>query len=111
MADFKTLDIPERQVLISFWGDLNNLVYHHRVLLFATPQPGKWIVGTPDFNVQYADHAEHQVFPFVHDEPIPRRYRAQTCAFDAPIDPETLARMRRAGRDFLEVFGLVGAAG
>ncbi|CAK0832431.1 unnamed protein product, partial [Prorocentrum cordatum] len=72
---------------------------------------GKWIVGTPEFDVQYAYLSEHRVIPLGRDEPIPRRYRAQTCAFDVPIEPDTLVHMRRAGRDLLEVFGLVGSAG
>eukprot|EP00959_Pyramimonas_sp_CCMP1952_P334733 7009701-Pyramimonas_sp.AAC.1 len=107
----KSLDIPERQVLISFWDDPNGLRYHGRVLLFATPTPGKWIVGTPDFDVQFADLSEHRVIPLGRDEDLPRRYLAETYFFDVPIEPESLARMRREGRDLLEVFGLVGAAG
>ena len=107
----KSLDIPERQVLISFWDDPNGLVYHARILLFATPSPGKWIVGAPDFDVQFADLSEHRVTPLGRDEDLPRRYLARTYAFDVPIEADQLARMRRAGRDLLEVFGLTGAAG
>ncbi|CAK0882533.1 unnamed protein product, partial [Prorocentrum cordatum] len=98
-------------VLISFWGDPNGLRCRGRILLVATPTPGKWIVGTPDFDVQLADLAEHRVIPLGRDEDLPRRLLPETYFFDVPIAAESLARMRRAGRDLLEVFGSVGAAG
>ena len=72
------------------------------VLLFASPSPGKRIAGTPYFDVEFADLSEHRVMLSAANEVLPARYLAQNYAFDVPINPEDLARMRRAGRDLLE---------
>lgn len=50
-----TLDVPERQVLIDFYGDADGFNWHHRLLLLPTPSPGVWVAATPDWDVSRCD--------------------------------------------------------
>ena len=57
----RALDLPERQCLVFYGEDANGLRYHHRLLLVATPLPGRWIIGTPTYEVQVLDLNEVEV--------------------------------------------------
>ena len=105
-AEPKTLDILEKQVLIDFWEDENDFFWHHRILLSAGSSPGKWLVATPDLEVQFVDLAEHRVVPLARAEEFPQDYRGYIYSFDA--DTFTGGRMealRRQARSLLEIMG------
>ena len=50
----RTLNIADPQVLFHYPGDVNNLNYHHRVLLHKIGG-GKWVVLSPDLELSVAD--------------------------------------------------------
>ena len=88
-----SLDIPERQVLVPYYN--NDLVWRHRVLLVKLGD-ARWVVGTPDFEVQAADLS---TFRKIHALPRNGDFPASAIAaglycFDNPIRDEDLLQMR-----------------
>ena len=71
----QTLDIPERQALLGFFGDANGLNWHDGVLLQQGPE-ARWVVGTPDLEVEQADLGTHRVIPLNRAAPFLRRRQA-----------------------------------
>ena len=64
--------------------------------------PGKWLVATPDLEVQFVDLAEHRVIPLARADEFPADYRGYIYSFDA--DTFTGGRMealRRQARSLL----------
>ena len=103
-----TLDVPERQVLIDFYGDADGYNWHHRLLLLPTPSPGVWVAATPDWEVSRCDLNEHRVTALARSSPMPgQRARDGIYAFDVPHDAEQLRLARQSARDLLEVLGVV----
>ncbi|CAK0861936.1 unnamed protein product [Prorocentrum cordatum] len=105
----RTLDVPERQILVDFFDDPNGFRWHMRLLVLATPNPGQWICSTPDLSIQFIDVTTHRVIPLTRDSEFPRRVRGEVCAFD-PLTPEELQQVRREAKELLAVYGLTGAA-
>ena len=56
MERMSALDIPEKQVAIDFFDNPNGFRWHARVLLIRLGL-GKWILATPDLEVQFKDLA------------------------------------------------------
>ncbi|CAK0800544.1 unnamed protein product [Prorocentrum cordatum] len=95
----RTLDMPERQILVDFFDDP----------ILATPNPGQWICSTPDLSIQIIGVTTHRVIPLTRDSEFPRRVRGEVYAFD-PLTPEELQQVRREAKELLAVYGLTGAA-
>ena len=77
----RTLDVPERQVLVDFWDDEAEYYWHHRLLLLSTNTPGRGIWATPDFEVSAADLIAHRIVPLQRNEEFPADYRGFIYAF------------------------------
>ena len=99
-----SLDVPERQVLVYFIGD--QVPYHHRVLI-AQVEGSRWIVLTPDFELEAVDLSTYSLRAVARATPFPTGI-GQIYSFDVPIDATDLAQARVEGRQLAEVLG--GAA-
>ena len=71
----KTLNIPEKQVLVDLWEDECDFFWHHRNLLVPTIASGKWICATPDYEVALVDLSERRIVSIAKDEVFPSDYR------------------------------------
>mmetsp|Transcript_55779 Transcript_55779/g.143731 ORF Transcript_55779/g.143731 Transcript_55779/m.143731 type:complete len:85 (+) Transcript_55779:190-444(+) len=69
----RSLDVPARQVAIDVFDD-PQFAWHHRVLLIGAGN-GRWIVGAPDLEVQYADLSEQRVVPLPRAAAFPLMVR------------------------------------
>ena len=74
------MDIPERQIAIDYYDD-ENFSWHHRILLIGAGN-GRWILATPDLEVQYQDLSERRVVPLPRGARFPQRVRGDIYAFD-----------------------------
>eukprot|EP00974_Lingulodinium_polyedra_P093650 9075819-Lingulodinium_polyedra.AAC.1 len=54
-----TLDVPEQQVLIDFFGDAEGLNWHRRLCIERFPD-GKWVVCTPDHDIESLNLQDHR---------------------------------------------------
>ena len=83
MADVpRTLDVPEKQVLIVFLEDEGQYFWHHRLLLIPTTESVKWVLATPDYEVQTSDLSEHRIVPLQRNAEFPENQRGFIYAFD-----------------------------
>ena len=106
-----TLDVPEKQVFIDFFADVNGFHWHHRILLVSLGD-GKWICCTPDQSVQRVNLADHRVVILGRNAAYPADRVAITYAPDnADFDAPTLARLRAEALALAEVLGVQPAAG
>ena len=102
-AEPKTLNIPEKQVLIDFWEDGGDFYWHHRILLVATNCPVKLICATPDYKVALVDLSVHRVVPLTKDEVFPTDYRGYIYSFDTEDNAEARVEvMRRHARSLVD---------
>ena len=100
----KSFNIPEKQVLVYFWEDEGQFYWHHRILLVATGNPGKWICATPDYEIQLVDLSEHRIVPLTKDEVFPTDYRGYIYSFDtADCSEARVEVMRRQARFLTEI--------
>ena len=106
-----TLDVPERQVLIDFFDDEQDLRWHARLLLAPTPTAGVWIACSPDYEVARLDLNQHRVISLARNNIIPRAREHEAYVFDAPHDEDELRRARQEARDLLAVLGIAAAGG
>ena len=105
-AELKTLDVPERQVLVDFWEDEDGYFWHHQLLLLQASQAGRWLVATPDLEVQLADLSTHRVVPLQRSDVFPATYRGTIYAFDPDIiTGAQIEVLRRSARFLLEIMG------
>ena len=74
----RTLDVPEVQVLVDFFGDADGLFWHHRLLLQQGPD-SRWIWATPDLDVKHGLLSRHRVMPLLRTRSSRRtRWRRHT---------------------------------
>lgn len=104
-----TLDLPEKQVLVDFFDDPNQLRWHHRLLLQPTAAAGIWVCATPDFDVERIDLNRHRVQALGRNCSFPGGHVGEVYYFD-PIGDDDLRRLRQQGRDLLAVLGAPAAA-
>eukprot|EP00971_Amphidinium_carterae_P127716 2530224-Amphidinium_carterae.1 len=102
MAGTRALDILEKQVAIDFFQDQYH--WHHRVLLLPAGQ-GKWIVCTPDHEVQFQDLTEHRVIALPRGAVVPSRIVDSFYTFD-PFQDGELDRIRAEARSLAEILGV-----
>ena len=105
-----TLDVPERQVLMDIFNDVNGFHWHHRLLLVALGD-GKWICCTPDQSVQRINLGDHRIVILGRNAAYPADRVAITYAPDkTDFDAATLARLRAEAVALAEVLGAQPAA-
>ena len=104
-----TLDLPEKQVLVDFFDDPNQLRWHHRLLLQPAAAAGIWVCATPDLDVERIDLNRHRVQALGRNCSFPGGHVGEVYYFD-PIGDDDLRRLRQQGRDLLAVLGAPPAA-
>ena len=110
-AELKSLNIPEKQVLIDYWDDPNEFYWHHRILLLPTEEPGRWVTCTPDYAVETQDLSEHRIVPLQRNSEFPADYRGYIYSFDAGDCGEArLEIFRRQARALAEIMNSGKAA-
>jgi hypothetical protein len=100
MPERISLDIPESQVLVNFPNDA--IPWHHRVLLFRI-EGSKWVVLTPDGDIQVIDLKSRDLRALSRNSPIPRGLGG-SYVFD-PIDAEKLVAVRAEARRLAAALG------
>jgi len=103
MANARALDIAERQIAIDYYED-EQFSWHHRILLISAGN-GRWILATPDHEVQYQDLSDKRVVPLARGARFPVRVRGDIYAFD-PITREELNALYVEARALAEVVGV-----
>jgi hypothetical protein len=103
MANARALDIAERQIAIDYYED-EQFSWHHRILLISAGN-GRWILATPDHEVQYQDLSDKRVVPLPRGARFPVRVRGDIYAFD-PITREELNALYVEARALAEVVGV-----
>ena len=93
MAQPRTLDVKDPQVLVNFPGDPGGFFWHHRLLLHRVSD-GRWVCLTPDFHLVIHDLANlpHRVVGRARE--FPGDISHQCYVFD-PIDEGTLKGYRK----------------
>jgi len=109
MSRGQTLDVVEPQVLIDFWDDAAGYYWHHRLLL-RKGSDSRWIVATPDLEVQHEDLGTHRVIPLARDAKFPADKASATYAFDSNISAPELAQLRADADALAEVLGFAAVA-
>ena len=66
-----SLDIGLEQVLVEFQDDAE-FTWHARILVVALGA-GRWVLCTPDLNVEVDDLSAKNVIPVGRRSPLPRR--------------------------------------
>ena len=105
--DTRTLDIPERQVLLNF--DEDHYEWHARILLLALGA-ARWICCTPTFDIEIEDFADETVHPLSRNSSFPMGGFRPIFAFrPSEVTEAALATMRAAAAALAEVMGVVVA--
>jgi len=97
----RTLDTDLTQVAIDFFAD--QFPWHHRVLLLQV-SGAKWIVGTPDLEVQVCDLGAHRVVTLPRNGRWPAQVSGQIYAFD-PITDAQRDRMMSSALQLGKILG------
>ena len=92
----RTLDISDPQVLVNYPLDPNGFTQHHRILLHKLA-PGRWVVLTPDYDIQIADLNALQHTVLGRREPFPDHLVPVIYASDE-IPRNELERFRRRAK-------------
>ena len=101
----KTLNIPERQALERFEGDVYE--EHHRVFLYNVEGP-RWLVATPTLDIYVINALEADLTPLTRDSAFPVQGRP-IFAFDT-LTAEAMTRLRSQARELLGLYGVTAAA-
>jgi hypothetical protein len=104
-----SLDIPETQVLIDFFDDADGFIWHQRILVQPIGPPGRWVVCTPDLDIEAVNLTGHQVVPLARAAPIPQYYRNEAYCF-APMTEAELLSVRERGKALAAILGPVAPA-
>ena len=97
-----SLEIVERQVLVYFEDD--PIVWHHRVLMQQIEGP-KWIVLTPDYELETFDLSSVAIGALAPGAAFPRNI-GQIYGFDNPPDAAELAAARVEAERMASILGV-----
>ena len=104
------LDVATPQVVIDFFDDPNDFLWHGRLLLVQLNEPGKWIVATPDLSVEMANLAAHRVITLRRNQRLPDAVTGQVYFFD-PLTAAELDDLQSQARALATIYGVtVGVA-
>ena len=106
MAAPKVQSIPLTQVLVDYFDDAN-FSWHHRLLVVEL-SPGRWIVVTPDGDIEVLDLASHRVLPLIPGGSFPARAVGDAYVFGA-ISNEDIERYQRDSLALARVMGVSNA--
>jgi hypothetical protein len=101
------LDISEGQVCINYDDD-PNYTWHHRVLL-SKLDAGRWVVLTPDGDVEVVDLSAHRVVPLLRGAPVPARVAGDVYLI-ALISDEELRRALAEASALAAILGVTTVA-
>jgi hypothetical protein len=96
------LDIAEKQILVYFADD-PNIQYHQRVLLQQV-DGSKWLVLSPDFEIETMDLKDYSLRALPRSSAFPRDCGA-IYGFDNPADMAQLAAARAEAADLAAILG------
>ena len=102
MAGLRTLDTDLTQVLIDFFEDDFN--WHHRVLLIQVAGT-RWVVATPDLDVEVTDLSTHRVLPLQRASAFPARVAGNVYVFD-PFEDDTEDDLVNRGLALARIMGV-----
>jgi hypothetical protein len=105
MAEPRTLDVPERQIMVHYPDD--NIVWHSRLLLLKL-DGGRWIWATPDFSIQVHDVSLLRIRALAWDVAVPPEFRP--CYIFDPLELGELAHLRTEARHLAGVLGVAAPA-
>ena len=100
----RTLDIPDLQVLIQFPEDEDECYWHHRIGLLRLGQTQRWVMLSPDHDMDVVDFGEESYKVLARNATFPAAQRPYVYAFD-PIQEADLRRFKREARSYLMVMG------
>ena len=104
MADRpRSLDIDDLQVIVEFDGDDEEFKWHHRVALHRLG-PGRWVMLTPDFDLEVVDLNTQGYRLLARHANFPRGLANQIYAFD-PLHPSDLIRYKKSARTYQALLG------
>ena len=103
MADDKSLDISELQVIVEFPEDPNGMYWHHRVALHRLA-PGRWVMLTPDLELEVVNLLEQSHRMVGRCSPFPRAQAPYVYAFD-PISVAEINRQKKLARGYRALLG------
>ena len=104
----RALDAPVMQALLYYPGDANGFFWHGRLLLVPSGEDdGRWICGTPDFDVELIDTSDFYIYPLVRDQEIPAEIVRETYFFDHP-EPGRIDEMMRIAKGQARILGFGG---
>ena len=93
----RTLILQDPQVLLHFADDAAGLVWHHRILLHKIGG-GKWVVLTPDLELQVEDMGARRHIVLGRHAPFPGHLLDECYIFEAELGKAELDRQRRLAR-------------
>ena len=99
----RTLDVDLPQVALDFY-DEEEFTWHHRLLLVQV-DGSKWVVSTPDHDVEVVNLADHKVVTLEKAALFPRRVKDDVYTFD-PVSDNALENLLRRGRALARVLGV-----
>ena len=106
-AGTQSLDIVEQQVAIDFFDD--PAYQWHQRILHVKVSDAKWVVSTPDLEVEVCDLASHRVVPLVRAARFPERVVGNLYQF-APIGDAELEALRSDADALAVILGGTPAA-
>lgn len=98
-----TLDIAEPQILLHFDQDPNGLTEHHRILLCKLG-PGKWVVLTPDHDLETVDLTQRRHTVLGRRARFPAALYDQVYCFD-PLTRNELESFKRRAKTMGVILG------
>ena len=92
----RSLNVGEPQILLFFGNDVNGVLWHHRLLLHKVGG-GRWVVLTPDMDLEIADLATQRHRVLGRHAPIPQDVADISYIFD-DLPRAELERQKRLAR-------------
>jgi hypothetical protein len=97
-------DVSEQTVCIDYFDDDEGYCWHGRLLLSRLSGP-RWIVATPDLDVQVADLSLHRVLPVGRGGRYPQRTHDEGLYTFDVVGAADLARVRAGALDLARALG------
>ena len=110
-AAARTLDLPQKQVLIDFYDDEDGYYWHHRVLCHSV-SPGTWVAITPDLEATSCNLNDHRVIALPRAGPFPRRQVQEGCYHFGNVDAQEWRAAVQSAKELAAILGVTsGEAG
>jgi hypothetical protein len=104
MADVtRSLDVSDIQVIVEFPDDEGGMFWHHRLAMLRV-SPGRWVMLTPDYDLEIVDLNTQSHRVVGRNTPFPRAQAAYVYAFD-PISSSEIKRQKKLARGYQALLG------